>query len=265
MYFRRVFSQNIPCMKQLFTILFIFCIFSVSNAQTPEPLILEVEEVSIPGSDDIALHLFCSNFDQIKGFQFSINWDILELKFMKVDSFGPSHIFNTNNNCFPLRPESLTAIWGTDDPCVTLEDGSRMISLRFKRLSGIGKYKISNTPIPIEVLNCNDQLVDVIFIDNFGGVTYVRNGIVSNTMEIESAKISVFPNPAQDKIFFKWNDLQHPPDQAIIYNMYGQLIGQRAIADKYIDLPESILTGTYLLMLKKEGETVAIKKVQVQK
>ncbi len=252
-------------MKQLFTILFIFSIHCVSNAQTPEPLILEVEEVSIPGSDDIALHLFCSNFEQIALFQFSIIWDTFELQLIKIDSFGPSNIFSPACIFGYMHPGTLPALWvDANDDCVDLEDGTRMVSLRFKRISGTGKFKIANWPFVIEVLNCHRQILDVIFIDNFGGISHVRNGIVSNTMEIESAEISVFPNPAQDKIFFKWNDFQHPPDQAFIYNLKGQLIGQRTIAEQSIDLPESMPTGNYLLMLQKAGEIVAVKKVQVQ-
>lgn len=253
-------------MKQLFTILFSLSILCVSNAQTPEPLILEVEEVSIPGSDEIALHLFCSNFEQIALFQFTIIWDTFELQLITIDSFGPSNIFSPACIFGYMHPGTLPALWvDANDRCVDLEDGTRMVSLRFKRISGTGKFKIANLPIAIEVMNCNRQFPDVIFIDNFGGVSHVRNGIVSNTMEIESAKISVFPNPAQDKIFFKWDQLNQTPDQAFIYNLNGQLIGQRAIADQYFDLPESIVTGTYLLMLKKAGETVAMKKVQVKK
>ncbi len=256
-------------MKTIFTLLLVLMSIGMMSAQTPDPVILRMEVEQVTGSNNqVITKLFVSNFKNILGYQFSSRWIPGEMFFLGFERFGPPEM-KMNEGNFGIQDAlfgSIRTSWNlpsTDG--LTLSDETELFAFRFKKIWGDGKFSIEGHPIIIEFFDNNFNLLDLIFIDNLGGVSYFRNGILSNTQNLESDKISIFPNPAKDRIFFKWDQLTQTPDQAFLYNLNGQLIGQSTIADQSIDLPESIMPGTYLLMLQKAGETVAIKKVQVQK
>lgn len=256
-------------MKTILTLFITLMTFGVISAQTPDPVILRMEVEPVPGSNQqVISKLLVSNFKDIAGYQFSIRWFPGEMFFLDFERLGPPELGLSQYN-YGIRDVLLGSIrtsWNspTSEP-VSLDDNTELFAFRFKKIWGNGKFSIEGHPLQIEFFDHNFNEIDIIFIDNFGDVSYFKNGILSSTQNLESDKISVFPNPAKDRIFIKWDQLNQTPDQAFIYNLQGQLIGQRMIADQSIDLPDSIVPGTYLLMLQKGGETVAVKKVQVQK
>lgn len=256
-------------MKGILTFLITLMTFGVISAQTPDPVILRMEVEQVPGSNQqVISKLLVSNFKNITGYQFSIRWFPGEMFFLDYERFGPAELnlsrgyFGTNDALLG----SIRTVWNHPlNSGVTLDDDTELFALRFKKIWGDGRFSITGNPLKIEFIDPNLNTPDVIFIDNFGDVSYFRNGILSSTQNLESEKITLFPNPAKERIFFKWDHMKQIPDQAFIYNLNGQLISQRAIANQSIDLPDSIVAGTYVIMLQKAGETVAVKKIQVQK
>jgi hypothetical protein len=257
-------------MKAIFTLLITLITCGFLSAQTPDPIIMEVRMDAVPGTDEAIGHLLVSNFERMMGHQFTIAWNPEELLYLNTEDIGPAVMQNEldNFNTTTFEEGFMRTLWtnpSTTERCLTLPDETSILSFRFKILSGDGKFVITGDPLALEFFNCDWQFLDMIFIDNLGGITYVNNGVVSGVQDLESDKISIFPNPAFDRINFKWDQLNQIPDQAFIYSLTGQLIGQSVISDQSINLPASTIPGTYLLMLQKAGETVAVKKVQVQK
>lgn len=180
-------------MKTIFTFLITLMSIGLMSSQTPDPIIMEVRMDAVPGTDEAIGHLLVSNFKRMAGHQFTVAWNPEELRYLNTEDFGPPSMHNEpgNFNTTTFEEGFMRTLWihQFPDSCLTLPDETPILSFRFQILSTDGKFSITGTPLALEFFDCDHQLLDMIFIDNLGGITFVNNGVVSGLQDLESDKI----------------------------------------------------------------------------
>jgi len=110
-----------------------------------------------------------------------------------------------------------------------------------------------------------------------GDNTYTANVLVNSpttTIGIENIarieKISIFPNPIQDKLNITFNNNGSGYVKASLYSITGQKVAElfnenlnEGSAVKTVQIPSNIAKGAYIVNLEKEGQTFS-KKVFIQ-
>ena len=148
-------------------IISLFCCFGI-QAQS-EPVVLKVEtQYSL---NKVVAELQVSNFEDILGFQLSLNWNPALLEYTGDNSSDNENIPFIQTH---VTPGALAMVW--TDPFAgvsTLEDGTAIIEVEFQNLTGTtkGDVTISNLPTAIEFVRRVDGNAVVVPYEIEGGVS----------------------------------------------------------------------------------------------
>ncbi|MBR9922482.1 MAG: hypothetical protein GYB31_16715 [Bacteroidetes bacterium] len=148
------------------------------------------------GDEDILVDLMVSGFDDVRGFQFSIQWDPESLFFAEAQDFN---LPGFDNDCFSVSAEEdgmLSVAWYTTEGSrkTRLRDGSVICRLRFKALGGDDKTTqivFEEFPTPIQVLRKNLSGSNVLFS---AGEVRIKWDTGIEIFEADISDVSCFSN-----------------------------------------------------------------------
>jgi hypothetical protein len=129
------------------------------------PVVLSFPDVEACQSDAFCLPLTVENFDNILGFQFSVNYDPMALEYMGATAFNPNLIGFTAANIGNWGDGRLTVNW--NDPFAigeSLVAGDTLVSFCFNFLGNEGvptEVIVSDDPTPIEIINGDEVELSV--------------------------------------------------------------------------------------------------------
>ena len=143
-------------------------------AQSPVSFIIEDIPSATVGTE-ICLDIRVQNFTQINAMQFSVNYDPAILQYTTVTNFGLNFLGTAS---FNSTSEGIGMSWS--DPLAdgeSLPDNTVLFEVCFNVLAETGTdVTIGNDPVPIELANVMDQILDV---NSSGGA--VNGGAPMNT------------------------------------------------------------------------------------
>ena len=103
-------------------------------------------------------------------------------------------------------------------------------------------------------MNCN------LMPDNEKSVSFIQGNYSDLNINLNSAKLSVYPNPFSDKVNFEFTSNENANATLVIYNALGQKV--KILLDKNVSkgvvntisfIPENQVSGVYIYQLKLNG------------
>ncbi len=141
------------------------------------------DTTAVPGSN-ICVPVTLTNFTNILGFQFSMNWDPMVIQFDTIMNFGLDGLTGGNFNTVVPDDGTLRATW--TDPLGTgasVSDGTIAFEICFDVIGADGtssNLAFTNTPIAQELVD-NSGTID--FLANDGSIT-VNNDVIIPPIEL---------------------------------------------------------------------------------
>jgi len=151
-----------------------------------ENQIIDAEKINEP----ISVAIIADNFTDIRGFQFSINWDTAALSFENVSSNVAFPSFNLSNTDDGV----MNVVWMSDNP-VSLADSTTIFNLAFTAKNLItSEISFSETPISQLVVNTEKKISKPI----------TQNATISFDVpqEIEPITLSIDSTAIQERYTF---------------------------------------------------------------
>jgi len=142
------------------------------------PVDISIGNISGDQGDIVCVPINVNNFNDILGFQFSMNWDPTVLMFNRTDNFGLPGLSASQFGTQGTNNGQLTFAWiDNSSQGVTLLDGSTVFDVCFEVIGAGGSSSsitIDNTPTPIGITSVGGGSVD----SNPIGGTFSVNQVV---------------------------------------------------------------------------------------
>jgi len=170
--------------------------------------------------DIISIPVKVSNFNNISGFQFTMNWNPNDFEFVGVDNNLLTGNYGTNH----VSSGKITALWSTESANgLSLADGSIVFTLKLKVINqsnASSQVEINSAITVAEAYNSNlDQLTIV--------TTAANIAINSSTSVTDINKESYYlmqnsPNPFSENTVITFNLPENQKVSLVIYNLLGE-------------------------------------------
>jgi len=214
----------------------------VRSSDDPLKLISEIKEIN---ENLIAIEVSSTNFEQVAGFQTTLNFDAKKLEFLEINSENLK-ISSDNIATYAVHRGHITMSW-SDANGVSLEDNKEVFTMMFK-VKEQGDH----------VLSIGSELIST---------EAYFDGNVSGSITLDTKEISGFalnqnvPNPWKDQTTISF-EIEKPGNVNMrIIDMSGKTLisrnGQypRGKNNLYLDRSSLPQAGVYLIELKYESRS----------
>lgn len=134
---------------------------------------------------------------------------------------------------------------------------------RVEIIEGTAPYKVLVNGI--EILNTHSSSFEVAV--KHGDLIEVKTAVFCEGVYVEKVsffnEIEIYPNPTEDKIYFKFNE-NVSIEKVVIFNLFGQKIIETSGENKEVNI-KSLSKGVYLVHVSTESGDVFSKKIIVKK
>jgi flagellar hook assembly protein FlgD len=193
---------------------------NTSKSQIASTLNFDLADQNAIAGDIISIPVKVSNFNNISGYQFTINWNPNDFEFVGIDNNALTGNYGTNQ----VSSGKITALWSTENTNgQILADGSIVFTLKLKVINQAN----ANTPIEInssitaaEAYNSN--------LDQLTIVTTSANITINNTTSISDIQKDNYyllqnsPNPFSENTVIIFNLPENQKVSLVIYNLLGE-------------------------------------------
>ena len=180
---------------------------------------LPVKEANV--NDTVIIPLSVSGFDNMSGYQYSLQWDPEKLEFIQATDGILLNSFGTNKTQIGI----LSGLWCTEILNGTsLSDGDVVANFKFKVKavsSTINEIQFTSTPTAIESYNIDLNQLDMITIN--GGVIKSVNTNLSDS-ENKPSLFQNKPNPFNNSTYISFYTPKSDKISIVIYNILGDEI-----------------------------------------
>jgi len=144
---------------------------TIGGGATPTGFTLTLADVTTPQGSTVCLPMTVSNFNNILGMQFSVNYNATALTYTGAQNFTPLLGGFSNGSVGNPSAGNLTFTWNDPNATgVTLPNGTVLVELCFMvNTSTNTTVTFSATPTPIEIINGNEM--EVPFNSESGTIT----------------------------------------------------------------------------------------------
>lgn len=141
------------------------------GGSTPEDLELSLSPSfsEVNNGETICLELTASNFTQINGLQFSLNWNPQLLSFTGINQLDLPGLNASNFNTEPgvVAGGRASMVWIAPNIVtgVTLPDGEALFRICFTVIGsgGVVNIDVAEVPTPVQAVNILDQFLNIVF------------------------------------------------------------------------------------------------------
>ncbi|MCC9166860.1 cohesin domain-containing protein [Pontibacter harenae] len=171
------------------------------------------DQEAAPGKE-VILPVSVKDFNDVSGYQFTLNWDPKVLEFVRVEHAGLEGAYGTHS----VGKGKLTTVWAEPNGrSLSLEDGTQVFNVRFRVIGENGT---------VSKMEINSSLTR--------GVAYTGS-LEQLSVKSESAQVKVkapgyalyqnYPNPfSQNGTSIRFSIPQQEEVSISIYNSVGQLV-----------------------------------------
>ncbi len=240
---------------------------NLSKNSSSSCLTLEIDDFKSTYGEIIEIPVKVKNFNQISGYQFTIEWNYNDFDFVNVENLSLNGSFGLNF----VSQGKLSTLWNSDNSFgLSLSDGSAIfkIILKAKNSSYSQSTMFINSSLTLrKAFNSNLEELDIV---SNQPILILNELLGVPKSDEENSYLNIYPNPINQNTYI---ELYNPDNQYInicIYDLLGKEVfnkdeyyekGHRIIklSTSNIDL-SSIKSGQYLLRLKF-GNKIINKKI----
>jgi hypothetical protein len=193
---------------------------NTSKSQIATTLNFDLADQNAVAGDIINVPVKVSNFNNISGYQFTMNWNPNDFEFVGIDNNALTGNYGTNQ----VLSGKITALWSTENANgQSIADGSIIFTLKLKVINQANVYspvEINSAITAAEAYNSNlDQLTIV--------TTSANIAINSSTSVADINKESYYllqnsPNPFSENTNITFNLPENQKVSLVIYNLLGE-------------------------------------------
>ena len=256
--------------KQSFLLALLFMGFSwCLNAQSEETVELSIQVEEVPGTqNEVIGALIVERFENMLGYQFSLQWDTDELEFIDVEYINTEigvrlDFFNFNHTHEGFLPTGWTS---ESANCDDLNPGDTIMAFRFNRYVAMSEFILSPDHIDLLFFNCEGEILDLLFTDNQGTQTRYGDDPTNTITPVASGQFSISPNPSRGQLTIEslsQNTNSHY--QYTIFSLLGHRLTEGIVNGNSIDLPPDLPSGQYLLRITHEGVSLGTQSIVLVK
>lgn len=233
------------------------------DAQTGQTVQLSIQVEEVPGTqNEVIGALVVERFENMLAYQFSLQWDTVELEYIDLEYLNTELRINIHNFNFNHTHEGfLPTLWYAQD-CDDLNPGDTIMAFRFKRFVPMSEFIISPDHIGLYFYDCDGEMPDLDFTDNQGTQTRYSGNTTSTTTPATLENLSISPNPTTGQI--KIESLPQNSNsqyQYILLSLLGNRLAEGELKGNSIDLPTHLPAGQYLLRVSREGVSLGTKSI----
>ncbi|MCF8248069.1 MAG: hypothetical protein K9J37_06165 [Saprospiraceae bacterium] len=151
--------------------------------------------------DTLVFHLSVEDFQNIRGFQFTLDWNANVLNFIAASNFNLTNLTNNSVGQTAASSGKLSFIWVSSQTSsgITVPNGTAICELKFVASGSIG----SSTPLSFtgsvtDMLVVHQNLTQVVPGSTAGSFIIDNNSTISATALVQSTDCSTTPNGAID-------------------------------------------------------------------
>ncbi len=205
------------------------------------------QDQMIKRGDEISIPIKAQNFNEIIGFQFTLEFDNNAMKF---EGFSNETINNLGDNNFGLKHLNngqITFSWN-DVNFVSIENNISLFSLKFKALEDGYLSKIVSLNSSLTVKEAYNNELDILELK----FTFQP----ANVKSINTQILKAYPNPFSENTTISFDIKKEELVEIFVYNLKGELvfseIEQFSKGQNQFDLPGSVFkqNGIYIAQLK---------------
>ena len=209
-----------------------------------------------------------SNFQDIGGISFSINWDPTILEFQSIQDFALPNIEPVNNYNVLAEDGKLGFLWFDFSLAgQSLSDSTVFLSMTFEVIGEPGDSSalaFTNDPTAREILDITPVVLDSDFLDGWVKINGSNNTTFNNAPEIIQVK-EAYPNPFTHSTTIELNLIESSNPILKIADIQGRIIykkryqlssGKNEILLEADIFPEK---GTYFIQLESINYLVSQK------
>ncbi|WP_026464351.1 SBBP repeat-containing protein [Adhaeribacter aquaticus] len=210
---------------------------------------LQVADQQVSQGTEVVVPVTATNFDDVSGYQFTLNWDPKVLQFARVESGSLEGNFGTHNT----QQGKLTTLWtDPDGKSQSLSNGTAIFLVHFKVIGNGG------TESKIEI---NSALTgSVAYTGKLQQLTIHAKEAVVKVKGRRYALYQNYPNPFNEQTAFHFELPEEQQVELSIYNALGQAVKQfsgRYKAGEHVvnwkgedEAGKKLATGTYFCRMK---------------
>jgi|GEM_PF-1031644 hypothetical protein len=145
-------------MKPLVSTLILLLSLCFSISAQKSAIVLKWQYENIPGTqNEYECTLHAENFDDILSIQFTLNWDVNNVSFLKLAPQQLPDLTENNYNTQTTDKGFIRFLWiDLDLKGVQLPKGSPLFSLHVKTQGNPPRINISSEPLSIEVIDTDN-------------------------------------------------------------------------------------------------------------
>lgn len=197
-----------------------------TSSQSASDLSFDILDASGNMGDEVCLPVHATGFENLISVQFSINYNPDELEFVGAAQLNLPNLFSTNianpgSGDISFSWDSNNLITGT-----SITENESLFDVCFEILADISNSEVSfsNSPVPYEITNLTDTIVDADFESGF-----INFGTATNDLSKESyvsLKLNNYPNPFQNETVIEFELTDKEQVLLSISTASGQVIEQ---------------------------------------
>ena len=237
---------------------------SAEIISSPSPRISQTigaEDDILNNGETYSLPIHTDRDQVILGFQIQLELDQNFLSFQNISS----NLDNFSSDNYSISNGILNINWTPSEEDLArggyrLNEGDDLFELE---LLAVGNGVFSRD------LRNGDPLKNKIIEQGFeklGNTTLIwANQVVTGNrdLSLEQEKLSIFPNPAVDRVFFQMKDGQNKTYDAQVFNAFGQLVHQTTFVGEYEFATSQLANGFYLVQVIDQDGKIFVKKLNV--
>jgi hypothetical protein len=197
----------------------------------------------------------------ILGFQIQLE---LDQNFLALESVSSS-LYDFSAENYSISNGILTINWTPSEDDLLrggyrLNEGDELFELELLALgNGVFSRDLRNGD------PAKNKIVELGF-EKLGNTSLIwSNQVVTGNrdLSLEQEKLSIFPNPAVDHVFFQMKDGQNQTYDAQVFNAFGQLVHQTKFVGEYEFATNQLANGFYLVQVIDQDGKIFVKKLNV--
>jgi len=226
-------------------------------------LTIEIENQKANYGDLIEIPVKVKNFNQISGYQFTIEWNCNDFEFISVDNLSLASSFGLNF----VNQGKLSTLWNSDNSLgVNLQDGSVIFKIILKAKNSsftLSPIFINSSITQGKAFNANLEELDIIS----NQTVLTLNELLGITDSDESyTYLIVYPNPVNQDTYIEFYNNESQNISISIYDILGkEIIKQDEYFEKGLQRiklfkqnfdANNLKSGNYLLKLKFKNKII---------
>ena len=216
-----------------------------------------IENLTSTHDEFLEIPVYADNFNNISGFQTSIEWDSEKLDFIEIENLTTELFVNMEFS----EQGVISCLWSTENMNgLSISDDESLFILKFNVISQTSELEQINFTSEITASEAYDNELELLDVTLSGG-EIVLNGFVKTDEHLSKTEFNVYPNPFSNKTKFVFNLSEKSTGVFTLYSLTGKSVWSHSetyTSGKHrVDFDGQFLSpGTYILRFSANDKLI---------